>query len=145
MTSDRDKLSAIICVSQVIGVSRSAITSGVSQVTRTRGNTFEARVMNLTKYQSRAQNENLRKRRPKARIQEGAPVGQHGAQETQETQGPRWGQVQLRGPRQGQEEAKRAPRTAKRAKMRPKWGQDEAKRGQDGAKMSPREARKEPR
>ena len=53
------------------------------------------------------------------------------------------GQVQLREPRQGQEEAKRAPRKAKRAKMRPKWGQDEAKRGQDGAKMIPREARKE--
>ena len=30
------------------------------------------------------------------------------------------GQVQLRGPRQGQEEAKRAPREAKMAKMRPK-------------------------
>ena len=51
-----------------------------------------------------------------------------------ETQGPRWGQVQLRGPRQGQEEAKRAPRTAKMAKMKPKWGQDEAKRGQDGSR-----------
>ena len=59
--------------------------------------------------------------------------------------GPRWGQVQLREPRQGQEEAKRAPRKAKRAKMRPKWGQDEAKRGQVGPKMSPREARKEPK
>ena len=69
-------------------------------------------------------------------------VGQHGAQETQETQGPRWGQVQLRGPRQGQEEAKKAPRTAKRAKMKPKWGQDEAKRSQNGAKMGPREARR---
>ena len=55
------------------------------------------------------------------------------------------GQVQLREPRQGQEEAKRAPRKAKRAKMRPTWGQDEAKRGQVGPKMSPREARKEPR
>ena len=28
--------------------------------------------------------------------------------------------IQLRGPRQGQEEAKRSPREAKRAKMRPK-------------------------
>ena len=51
--------------------------------------------------------------------------------------------MQVRGPRQGQEGAKRAPREATRAKMAPKSGQDEAKSGQEGALMSPREARKE--
>ena len=51
----------------------------------------------------------------------------------------------LTEPRQGQEEAKRAPRETKRAKIPPKWsqnepnmGQDEAKRGQEGGKMRPR-------
>jgi len=49
----------------------------------------------------------------------------------------------LKKRRQGQEEAKRGPREAERAKIPPKWTQKEPKKPPEWAKMGPREARKE--
>ena len=87
----------------------------------------------------------LRKRRPKASFQDGAPDGLDGAHMEPSEAFPWKVHGAKMGPRQGQEMAKKPPREAKRAKMGPKWGEDEAKRGQHGAKMGPRGAKMGPR